>query len=119
MSICTGYCDGCRFRYMIGGTFVRCCNYYFVTNQRRPCPAGDGCTVRMARKEDQKREYTPEEAAAFAEKQKAKEREYNRAYYEKNKARLLASNKKWKEANREHLREYRRRYRKKRKEKEE
>ena len=26
-----------------------CCNYYLDTGMRRPCPAGAGCTVRVAK----------------------------------------------------------------------
>lgn len=38
-------CDGC---YYFGGRWetVKCCNYYLLTDHRRPCPAGKGCTVR-------------------------------------------------------------------------
>lgn len=116
MSICTEYCDGCSFRYMIGGAFVRCCNYYFVTNQRRPCPAGDGCTVRMARKEDQKREHTPEEKAAFLEKQREKQREKNRKYYLRNREKKLARDKAYYQAHREERNAYQREWRRRNKE---
>ena len=43
------YCRGCvHFR---GHTsFDRCCNYIFDTQHRRPCPPGEGCTVKIERK---------------------------------------------------------------------
>lgn len=42
-------CEGCiHFR----GDFEinRCCNYYLDTGKRRPCPAGEGCTVKTTKR---------------------------------------------------------------------
>ena len=38
-------CEGCVY---YGGCkkAVRCCNYYLITGNRRPCQQGAGCTVR-------------------------------------------------------------------------
>lgn len=38
-------CEGC---FYFGGRWetVKCCNYFLITGQRRPCPAGKGCIVR-------------------------------------------------------------------------
>ena len=38
-------CQGC---YYFGGRwkYSQCCNYYLITNKRRPCPPGDLCIVR-------------------------------------------------------------------------
>ena len=42
-------CRDCKYFY--GYTdFDVCCNYIFVTGRRRPCPPGDGCTVKVKRK---------------------------------------------------------------------
>ena len=42
-------CHDCKYFY--GNTdFDVCCNYIFVTGRRRPCPPGDGCTVKVKRK---------------------------------------------------------------------
>ena len=43
------YCEGCIF---FRGDFEinRCCNYYIDTDKRRPCPPGEGCTVKIERK---------------------------------------------------------------------
>lgn len=38
-------CTTCFFHGKCGGMI--CCNYYFMTNLRRPCPPGDGCTVKV------------------------------------------------------------------------
>lgn len=48
-------CDGC---YYFGGkqAYVKCCNYYLVTGNRRPCEAGEGCIVRK----DGRRQRTAE-----------------------------------------------------------
>lgn len=47
---CDWYCKGCIYRGGQSG-LIKCCNYYLITNKRRPCPAGDGCTVRRLRKQ--------------------------------------------------------------------
>ena len=38
-------CAGCRFFF---GEYEhnRCCNYIFIMDRRRPCPVGEGCTVK-------------------------------------------------------------------------
>lgn len=41
-------CEGCfylRGEYEIN----KCCNYIFVKGERRPCPPGEGCTVKIDR----------------------------------------------------------------------
>ena len=47
--ICDEYCLDCKF---FGGhsEFECCCNYLLMTNKRRPCPPGIGCTVKVKRK---------------------------------------------------------------------
>ena len=42
------YCSDCAYSGKAGG--MRCCNYLLTTNQRRPCPPGEGCTVKVGRK---------------------------------------------------------------------
>ena len=42
------YCDDCF--YLRKGNGFWYCTYFTQTNQRRPCPAGDGCTVKVPRK---------------------------------------------------------------------
>lgn len=41
-------CEDCFYRRRVGETF--CCHYIFMTNERRPCPPGDACTVKVPRK---------------------------------------------------------------------
>ena len=43
------YCDNCVYSSGITGLNMRCCNYYLATGQRRPCPPGKGCTVKVGR----------------------------------------------------------------------
>lgn len=38
-------CEGCVHFYG-AYRYNRCCNYLFDTGNRRPCPAGEECTVR-------------------------------------------------------------------------
>lgn len=52
-------CDNCVYRGTITGT-THYCRYYLVTGERRPCPPGDGCTVKVGRevKRRKKKEET-------------------------------------------------------------
>lgn len=43
-------CDNCFYCGRLEGGALPYCKYYFMTNQRRPCPPGDGCTVKVGRK---------------------------------------------------------------------
>lgn len=40
-------CDDCFYRKKIGKEV--CCGYSIMTNEVRPCPAGDKCTVKVPR----------------------------------------------------------------------
>lgn len=44
----TSNCDDCVYRVIVGG--MASCDYLFRTGQRRPCPPGDECTVKVGRK---------------------------------------------------------------------
>lgn len=35
-------CEGCYFL----SNYFGCCNYLIFTDKRRPCPGGEGCTVK-------------------------------------------------------------------------
>lgn len=37
-------CKGCAYAALLSGAW--CCDYLSVTGHRRPCPPGEGCTVR-------------------------------------------------------------------------
>lgn len=39
------YCEGC-FYWRGESSNNQCCNYIFIEDKRRPCPPGEGCTVR-------------------------------------------------------------------------
>lgn len=44
----TNNCDDCFYRIKICGN--PCCGYSLMTNEVRPCPPGDKCTVKVPRK---------------------------------------------------------------------
>lgn len=46
-------CFNCVYRGKFGDT--HCCSYILVTGRRRPCPPGDGCTVKIGRKVHRRR----------------------------------------------------------------
>lgn len=116
MSICTEYCEKCIYKKSFSNGSLPYCDYYMMTGERRPCPAGDGCTVRITTREFRKQKRTPAQEAAYREKQRQQERERRRRYYQNNKERVLARNKKWQQEHKAHLAEYAREYRKKNKE---
>lgn len=39
-------CEGCAFAVLLSGEWY--CDYLLMTGHRRPCPPGEGCTVRKA-----------------------------------------------------------------------
>lgn len=63
---CNSYCNGCVYKGLVQG-HVPCCNYIFMEDKRRPCPPGEGCTVKMTNREAQRK-------AAGERKRKALER---------------------------------------------
>lgn len=63
---CNSYCNGCIYKGLVQG-HVPCCNYIFMEDKRRPCPPGEGCTVKMTNREAQRK-------AAEERKRKALER---------------------------------------------
>ncbi len=46
-------CKGCAYAVLLSGDW--CCDYLGVTGHRRPCPPGEGCTVRAEGDRDSKR----------------------------------------------------------------
>lgn len=45
-NVCSSFCIGCIHYYYDEFRVNLCCNYLFDTGHRRPCKAGDGCTVK-------------------------------------------------------------------------
>lgn len=43
-------CDNCFYCGKLNGGSTRYCRYIFMTDQMRPCPPGDECTVKVGRK---------------------------------------------------------------------
>lgn len=51
--VCDKYCTNCV--YYVGSNFDGCfCNYILMTDKRRPCDPGTGCTVRVLREKKRK-----------------------------------------------------------------
>lgn len=51
------YCDNCVYHGRIHGRGPRCCLYLIMTYERRPCPPGDGCTVKVPRKVNRRKKH--------------------------------------------------------------
>lgn len=45
--LCDNYCKDCVYRQALTNGFCIVCNYLLDTGKRRPCPAGEGCTVKI------------------------------------------------------------------------
>ena len=118
MGVCTKYCDPCVYRKSITGGWFLCCDYLCMTGKPRPCPAGDGCTVRVTRRVYRKRVLTEEEKAQRAERRRERNREAARRSYHKHREEHLARKKQYQKEHREELNAYSREYRKRRKERE-
>lgn len=125
------YCEGCIYRKTFSG-WLEYCDYMCMTDQRRPCPAGDGCTVKTTRRGRRRKEYTPEEKEKLAELHRKrrreykrakyltrtpeeieKQREYNREQYQKHKAERNAKHREYYQANKERLNAYSREHKRK------
>lgn len=70
MGVCTKYCDRCVYRKNFTSGAVHYCDYLCMTGKRRPCQAGDGCTVRVTRMVYRKRELSEEEKAERLERRR-------------------------------------------------
>lgn len=67
------YCNGCVYKGVVGGN-TPCCNYIFMEDRMRPCPPGEGCTVKMTNQDARRLEAEErrKKAAAKAREQRAK-----------------------------------------------
>ena len=116
MAVCTKYCDACVYRKSVTGGWYPYCDYLCMTGKPRPCPAGDGCTVRSTRRVYRKRTLTEDEKAQREERKRERNREAARRSYQKHREEHLARKKQYQKEHREELNAYSREYRKRRKE---
>ena len=98
IGVCSNFCIGCLFRKSL--YWNDCCDYLIMTDKRRPCPAGDGCTVKVTKKEHRKRKRTQAEKEAFVEKNRERNRKKAKAFYEKHKDEINAKAREKRLANR-------------------
>lgn len=56
-------CNGC-FYYGGKTVVVKCCNYYLITGKRRPCEAGEFCTVRRDSGQTRRKAMTVKKCAS-------------------------------------------------------
>jgi hypothetical protein len=48
--LCDSFCKGCVYNQHGASDRITLCTYYLDTDNRRPCPAGEGCTVKRTGK---------------------------------------------------------------------
>lgn len=66
--VCDSYCLNCIY-YVGKCDIALCCNYYLMTDKRRPCDPGTGCTVRVLR--ERKRKSKKERNREWLQKKKS------------------------------------------------
>jgi predicted nucleic acid-binding Zn ribbon protein len=77
-SVCDRFCDGCVFMAWANGN-LRVCEYFFCTGQRRPCPAGTGCTVKQKGKKKTNWRYEADRTWEIKKKREKESVVYHRA----------------------------------------
>jgi hypothetical protein len=71
--LCDSFCKGCIYNgYGVSDT-VTICTYFLTTDNRRPCPAGSGCTVKQTGRKKGKWEQEKDESWKQREKTISKE----------------------------------------------
>lgn len=136
MSVCTANCKGCFFHKILAALDAGYCDYICMTDRRRPCPAGDGCTEKVKadpfkpkaftvirrrdrlseeEKKQRKREQYLKRYAARTEEDKARDREKCRNYYRAHKELCHEKHREYQQKNKDRInaqnRERRRRQR--------
>ena len=53
------YCDNCHYyKNLASPGGLRCCHYLLMTDKKRPCEPGEGCTVKVAVKVNRRKGKT-------------------------------------------------------------
>lgn len=73
--ICDRFCKGCVYNGYFAGGELSICEYFLITNQLRPCPAGTGCTVKKTGKKISRWDYERELTWQKREKRKCEPKE--------------------------------------------
>ena len=73
--LCDSYCKNCVFSQNASGDWLKLCTYFLTTGIRRPCPAGDGCTVKETGKKKPHWRKEADKKWKNIKKQKTKKRE--------------------------------------------
>lgn len=69
--VCDRFCDGCVFLAWANSN-TRVCEYFVRTGQRRPCPAGTGCTVKSTGKKKTLWQHQSDQSWNHKQKMEAK-----------------------------------------------
>lgn len=110
------YCEGCFYQKTFA-SLGPYCDYLCMAGHRRPCPPGEGCTVRVLIRRERPESFTiipkrkrtadmtPEEIEARNAEQKAKQKQRDHERYiknrEKNRERNRLKSKEYYEKNKE------------------
>lgn len=44
------YCSDCFYYKAVWASDYKCCHYLLITDHKRPCDPGEGCTVKISEK---------------------------------------------------------------------
>jgi hypothetical protein len=69
-NVCDSFCDGCIYKGIVEAN-LRCCNFIFVADKIRPCPSGNGCTVKKTVTKEEREEARAKRHREWMEKKKA------------------------------------------------
>lgn len=67
-------CHGCIYLSLVAGEHP-CCNYIFMEDKRRPCPPGEGCTVKITSEEVKKQKAEKRRELSVEQMKRKKERD--------------------------------------------
>lgn len=65
--VCDKYCSSCIYSTLVTGGCNKICNYLLYTDKMRPCPPGEGCTVRVKSRAKRQRKSQKRGAAERSE----------------------------------------------------
>lgn len=81
---CDKFCHDCVYMGVAGNGYIPMCNYIFIEDKRRPCPPGEGCTVKLTDKEVKKKKAQKRKELSIEQKQRYAQK--SKEWYEKKRA---------------------------------
>lgn len=71
---CNSYCNGCIYKGRVSFN-TPCCDYIFIEDKMRPCPPGEGCTVKTTDHDIKRKKTAQRKELSFEQKQRKAQRD--------------------------------------------